>query len=101
LAFWGDERAWLEALDEAARLEWVTRFWCAKEAVAKAIGRGLVDGPQGLTVRGVDWTTGRFELVLGSALARAVPELSDVPVVAYTALSGDLVVASTVCERAR
>jgi acyl transferase domain-containing protein/phosphopantetheinyl transferase len=99
LAFSPDERAWLEALDEPERWEWATRFWCAKEAVGKAVGHGLVDGPAGVTVQHVDWNTGRLELRLTGALARLVPELSDVSVVAYTARQQDLAVASTVCER--
>lgn len=100
LAFSAHERAWLEALDEAACWEWATRFWCAKEAVAKAVGQGLTGGPTGLTLQQVDWMTGRLEVILGNALARSVPELRDIPIVAYTARHGDLAVASTVCERA-
>ncbi|MDQ5854343.1 MAG: polyketide synthase dehydratase domain-containing protein [Chloroflexota bacterium] len=100
LAFSAHERAWLEALDEATCWEWATRFWCAKEAVAKAVGQGLAGGPTGLTVQQADRTTGRLEVILGNTLARSVPELRNVPIVAYTARHGDLAVASTVCERA-
>ena len=32
----------------ASRLEWVARFWCAKEAAAKATGLGLAAGPHRL-----------------------------------------------------
>ena len=38
-------------MEDAARQEWLTRFWCAKEAVGKAVGRGLIHGPQSVIVR--------------------------------------------------
>jgi len=100
LAFSREERAWLETLEEATRWEWVTRYWCAKEAVAKAVGKGLVDGPKGITVRHVDASSGRLELILGGTLARLYPDLRDALLVAYSVRSGDLIVASTVCEKA-
>lgn len=101
LAFSPHERARLEALTEEARWEWATRFWCAKEAVGKAVGQGLVDGPRGLSVEHVDWTTGRLKLKLTGALARSLPDLSDAFIVVYTVRRGELVIASTVCEKER
>ena len=77
----------------------MTRFWCAKEATAKALGKGLLEGPRSLTVRKADATTGTLEVVLGDRLAREFPELAGVPVVVYTAREEDWAVASTVCER--
>jgi phosphopantetheinyl transferase len=100
LAFAPQEREWLAAIEEEARWEWMTRFWCAKEATAKAVGRGLEDGPRGLRIQHVDWAEGRLALTLTGALADAVPDLRDQPVIAHTMRTGDLVVASTVCERA-
>lgn len=98
-AFTSQERAWLEALDEAARLEWLTRFWSAKEAVGKAVGHGLPEGPTGAPIQQVGWETGCIQLILHGELARRVPDLADRSVVAYTAVSGDLVVASTICQK--
>jgi phosphopantetheinyl transferase len=99
LAFSARERGWLDELDEMTRREWVTRFWCAKEAVGKAVGHGLVDGPTGVSVEQVDWATGRVQVMLRGTLGRLAPELAGVPILVYTALAGELVVASTVCER--
>jgi hypothetical protein len=49
IAFDDEERAMLDEFDN--RAEAVTRFWCAKEAVAKALGRGLSEGPRTVVVR--------------------------------------------------
>jgi len=37
-----------------ARHEWVTRFWCAKEAVGKAAGTGLGGLPRRFEIQEVD-----------------------------------------------
>jgi malonyl CoA-acyl carrier protein transacylase/phosphopantetheinyl transferase len=99
IAFSNDELALLDSCAGSARDEWVTRFWCAKEATAKALGKGLVEGPRSLSVRGLDARTGMVEVVLGDALSRGFPELAGVPLVVYTASEEDVVVASTLCER--
>lgn len=99
IAFSEDELALLGSLPDSARDEWVTRFWCAKEAAAKALGKGLVAGPRSLAVRKVHDATGTVEVVLGDALAQGFPELAGVPLVVYTAREEDWVVASTLCER--
>jgi phosphopantetheinyl transferase len=99
IAFHADELTLLDAFAGSARDEWVTRLWCAKEATAKALGKGLLEGPRSLTVRKVDATTGTLEVVLGDRLAREFPELAGVPLVVYTAREEDWAVASTVCEK--
>jgi phosphopantetheinyl transferase len=99
IAFSKDELTLLDSLADPARDEWVTRLWCAKEATAKALGKGLVEGPQSVAVRKVDAATGTVEVILGDGLAGGFPELAGVPLVVYTAREGDWVVASTLCER--
>ncbi len=47
------EQILLDGFD-ASRLEWLTRFWAAKEAVGKAIGTGLAGRPQRFEVNQVD-----------------------------------------------
>jgi phosphopantetheinyl transferase/acyl carrier protein len=44
IAFSPDERSLLAALPRDLRREWALRMWCAKEAVGKALGRGLSAG---------------------------------------------------------
>lgn len=46
IAFSRDERVLLDAFPGPARDEWVARLWCAKEAAAKALGKGLAEGPR-------------------------------------------------------
>ena len=51
------ERGLLDALcpsEDSARSGWVTRFWAAKEAVAKAAGTGLGGRPQMFVVERVE-----------------------------------------------
>jgi phosphopantetheinyl transferase (holo-ACP synthase) len=98
IAFDDAERRLLDGFGPA-RDEGIARFWCAKEAVAKALGRGLIEGPRSLSVRGVDLATGRTGVVLGPALADAFPELRGILLTAWTLREKDLVVASTFCER--
>jgi len=50
-AFGPDELALLPPGD---RDEWLTRFWCAKEAVGKARGTGLAGNPKGLRIEAVE-----------------------------------------------
>jgi phosphopantetheine--protein transferase-like protein len=99
IAFSDDELRLLESLADAERDEWVTRLWSAKEAVAKALGKGLVEGPRSLLVRMFDVRSGTVQVVLGDRLAREFPEHAGIPLIAKTAQEGDVVVAITLCER--
>jgi phosphopantetheinyl transferase len=99
IAFSKDELGLLDAFSGSARDEWVARFWCAKEAAAKGLGKGLVDGPRSLQVRSLDVATGRVEVILGEGLTRAYPDLAGALLAVYTAREDDWVVASTLCER--
>jgi phosphopantetheinyl transferase len=80
------------------RAEWVARFWCAKEAVAKASGQGLNGGPRGLSVVAADAGSGELAVILGPALAEAWPELAQQPIRVRTALRGEYVWAWTIGE---
>jgi phosphopantetheine--protein transferase-like protein len=82
------------------RDEWITRFWCAKEAVAKALGRGLPEGPQSVLVRAADPDTGDIQVTLGSFLAGEFPELQETNLRVRTVRDDSLIVATTFCERA-
>ena len=57
-AFTPGERALLDRCPPQARAEWIARFWCAKEAAAKASGLGLADDPSGAEVVEVDERSG-------------------------------------------
>jgi phosphopantetheinyl transferase len=98
IAFDAAERRLLDVFGPA-RDEGIARFWCAKEAVAKALGRGLVEGPRSLAVRTVDAATGKLGVALGPVLAEAFPDLRAALLIAWTLREKDVVLATTFCER--
>ncbi|HMF19508.1 MAG TPA: 4'-phosphopantetheinyl transferase superfamily protein [Gemmataceae bacterium] len=99
MAFDSDEQQLLQRL-RVDRDQWLTRFWCAKEAVAKAVGHGLLDGPKGLSVGAADPHSGIVHVVLGAGLAAACPELDSASLVVQTTREKDLIVAVTFCQKA-
>jgi phosphopantetheinyl transferase len=89
-AFGPDERRQLAAA--AADGDWALRCWCAKEALAKALGRGLVAGPRDVVVEEI----GEHEIVrlrLGGELMRVFPERAATPMTARTFRHEDAVMA--------
>jgi malonyl CoA-acyl carrier protein transacylase/phosphopantetheinyl transferase len=97
VAFDPAERALLDRLGPE-RDEWLARFWCARAAVARALGRGQIDGPQHLAVRTADRRTGKIGVSLDPRLAASLSDESGVVLIAWTVRDGDLVVATTFCE---
>ncbi len=88
IAFTNAERALLDEVGRSDRAEWVARFWCAKEAVAKASGRGMAGGPSGAAVVAADPISGAVAVGPGPALCAACPEWSGRTVRAVTARRG-------------
>ncbi len=70
-AFTTGERALLDRWSGPGRAEWVARFWCAKEAAAKASGLGLAGGPAGAEVVEVHEETGVIHVRLAPELETA------------------------------
>lgn len=52
------ERTLLSSLSESDRGEWILRFWCAKEAVSKAAGLGLMGSPNNIIIKSAEYETG-------------------------------------------
>ena len=94
-AFTQRERSLLDRCPAADRDEWITRFWCAKEAAAKATGIGLADGPSGAEVVGSDTTTGTIHV----RIARE-PNTTDKPLRVATARRAEYAWAWTLEEGA-
>jgi len=67
--------------------EWLMRFWCAKEAAAKATGRGLNGNPKRYVVRSVEPRTGDM-MITTTAADGAIP--------ACTAKDGAFIVATAI-----
>ena len=76
VAFTPEEQSLLSSLDDPANEEWSLRLWCAKEAVAKAIGRGMVGGPGGLRIQDADIRTGVVQVALSGELAKELPHFA-------------------------
>ncbi|HXG13411.1 MAG TPA: acyltransferase domain-containing protein [Gemmataceae bacterium] len=98
IAFDPTERRLLDRFGPA-RDEGIARFWCAREAAAKALGRGQIEGPRTLAVRAIDLATGTIQVAPGPLLAAEFPELRGQLLIARTVRDGDLVVAVSFCER--
>jgi acyl transferase domain-containing protein/phosphopantetheinyl transferase len=75
--------------------EWALRGWCAKEAVSKALGRGLPGGPRDLIMRQLNGNSGRVLLEISGKLARELPHLTGKPLEAYTFKEGEFIFAIT------
>lgn len=95
LAFTLAEQALLASVPTVDQDSWLVRLWCAKEAVAKALGQGLVGGPQALVVQKLDPETGMVQVGLTGEMARRFPALHDRPTVVHTAQEKELIVATS------
>ncbi len=81
------------------RAEWAVRFDCARAAVANALGSALADEPRGVVVRAADRQTGRILVALGPRLLTVYPQFRLDLLAVDTVREGDLIVATTFCER--
>jgi len=98
-AFAPEELTVLQAGPPDRADEWLLRAWCAKEAVAKALGTGFVRSPREVAIAAVDLATGTVEVRLTGPLADDRPGLAATRLRAQTTRDGDLIVATTICEQ--
>jgi phosphopantetheinyl transferase (holo-ACP synthase) len=94
-----EERKIAESLLGALDLEWLLRIWCSKEAVGKALGRGLPGGPGDLMIQDMDVETGMFVFHVSGKLAELFPEIKGKNISAYTLRDGDYVFAGSVYKK--
>jgi phosphopantetheinyl transferase len=99
IAFRPEERQLLTALLPELRQEWALRMWCAKEAVGKALGRGLSAGLLAFEVTGADTGTGRIPVKLRDGALKQFPWLGGKSLVAHTTRQADFVFATIICQR--
>jgi len=92
-AFTDDERRRLDAGPADERVERALRLFCAKEAVAKAIGRGLMGSPLNLRVLDCDAGMTCAGLEVAGSLARSLPAFHGRRLPAWIGMSDRLVVA--------
>jgi phosphopantetheinyl transferase/acyl carrier protein len=93
VAFTPDEQTLLLPGAKLGGDNWPLRLWCAKEAIAKALGQGMVGGPQALVVDQVDPHTGTVQVRLSGEQASRASQANGIHLTAHTACEGALVVA--------
>jgi malonyl CoA-acyl carrier protein transacylase/phosphopantetheinyl transferase len=98
IAFDRLERELLDVFDPD-RDEAVARFWCAKEALCKALGTGMIDGPRTAVVRAADRHGGTLKLAIGAGLESSYPELKSARLTVWTKRENDFIVAITFAEK--
>jgi phosphopantetheinyl transferase len=92
IAFTPEERKLLEPLDETDC--WALRLWCGKEAVGKALGRGLSCGLHSIVATQIDSTQGVVQMRIEGTLAERFPLLAGSQIRAFTAQDSGWIVAS-------
>jgi phosphopantetheine--protein transferase-like protein len=99
VAFQSSEREMVEAMSPSHRREWSLRLWCAKEAVAKALGRGMRSGFKALEVTRLEEESGTVYVELRDGLADEFPHLRGKTLMARTSTNKGFIL-STVVSRA-
>ena len=85
MAFTPKEVALFEGKPESEKWEIITRLWCAKEALAKAIGQGLAGAPKTFEISDYDGQSGQM----------TVNAINTSPTTVFTAILDDVVIALT------
>ncbi|WP_158633515.1 type I polyketide synthase [Tautonia sociabilis] len=93
LAFSPAERSLLDRFPREDRAGWIARLWCAKEALGKATGLGMIAGPSSVAVVDVDPDSGRLAALLGPDLESRCPGLAGGPIAVGSAIRGEYVYA--------
>jgi phosphopantetheinyl transferase len=93
IAFTPGERALLAAARSEASDEWRTLLWCAKEATAKALGRGLIEGPRSVEIVAWDASAGIAAATPRGRLCDELPAYAETRLVVRTFRRGALAVA--------
>ncbi|MCF6153685.1 MAG: acyltransferase domain-containing protein [Candidatus Brocadia sp.] len=96
IALSSKEQTLLSAVPVSKREQWLLRLWCAKEAVAKALGRGMTGNPLNLFVQKIDAESGEVSLALSGELARQLNDYKDMSFTAYTRHDGDFIFAISI-----
>jgi phosphopantetheinyl transferase/acyl carrier protein len=95
VAFTTSEQALLTSLAAGGDDVWPLRLWCAKEAVAKALGLGLVGGPRALVAEHLDAENGTVRMRLSGEMAARLPAVNERTLIAHTSRDSGLVVATS------
>jgi phosphopantetheinyl transferase/acyl carrier protein len=99
VAFSPDERGLLASLPADLGEEWALRMWCAKEAVGKALGRGLSAGLLAFHITRADTATGIVELELREGALQHYPFLQGRSLNVYTARESNFVFSAIIYQQ--
>ena len=99
IAFSPDERSLLAALPRDLRREWALRMWCAKEAVGKALGRGLSAGLLAFHVTRAVAASGIVEVELRDGALEQCPQLRGKSLNVYTGRESKFVFSSIIYQQ--
>jgi len=76
-AFHPPEQALYAGLGPEETQTTMLHFWCAKEALAKALGKGLMGSPLNVVIEAYDRATGRVDMKIAGGLAQQFPQFAD------------------------
>jgi phosphopantetheinyl transferase len=99
IAFSPDERRMLAAMPRESRQEWALRMWCAKEGVAKALGRGFSSGIQAFHITSAETGSGVVQMELREQALQQFPRLRGKSLPAYTGREKDCVFSTTIYQQ--
>ena len=81
-------------IPEIDREEWGLRLWCAKEALGKAIGTGLLGNPRQFIAKDYELKTGKVSMLVSGNLTQMLSYLKDKLIFVSTGYERHLVFAS-------
>jgi len=99
IAFSPDERSLLNELPPDLRHEWALRMWCAKEAVGKALGRGMSAGLLAFQIIRADASSGTIEVELRAGALSQFPQLRGKSLIVYTARESSFVFSAIIYQQ--
>jgi len=99
IAFHPDERRLLADLPSDSRQEWALRMWCAKEAVGKALGRGLSAGLLAFHITRIETATGNVALELRDGALEQFPHLRGKLLTIYTVRESKFVFSAIIYQQ--
>jgi acyl carrier protein/phosphopantetheinyl transferase (holo-ACP synthase) len=99
IAFSPDERSLLAALPGDLHQEWALRMWCAKEAVGKALGRGLSAGLLAFHITRAGTAGGLIEMELRDGALAQCPQLRGKFFSVYTARESNFVFSAIIYQQ--
>jgi phosphopantetheine--protein transferase-like protein len=97
-AFTPHELDLLNAFNDPERQQWLLRFWCAKEALAKALGRVLPTAPLNFEVEELDALEEKVKLSLQKKVVETFPDIHKEAVSVQTIKEDNYIIACTVFE---